>query len=137
MLSALRAWRHRDSHGCMWRAGGVPGVRRATRVQARLIIKGIQKPRPEFETVGACLIMLHDISDAGANFECWYVEFLEFDYKVHEALIRKGTHKQFMSNLRSSWVRMVLSLPIDSGGWGSPQITCSETLLSTWSQRAG
>ena len=59
----------------MWRAGGVPGVRRATRVQARLI-KGIQKPRPEFETVGACLIMLHGISDAGANFECWYVEFL-------------------------------------------------------------
>ena len=44
-------------------------------MQARLI-KGIQKPRPEFETVGACLIMLHGISDAGANFECWYVEFL-------------------------------------------------------------
>merc|ERR1712010_80948 len=56
-------------------ACGVLGVRRATRVQARLI-KGIQKPRPEFETVGACLIMLHGISDAGANFECWYVEFL-------------------------------------------------------------
>ena len=44
-------------------------------MQARLI-KGIQKPRPEFETVGACLIMLHGISDTGANFECWYVEFL-------------------------------------------------------------
>ena len=44
-------------------------------MQARLI-KGIQKPRPEFETVGACLIMIHGISDAGANFECWYVEFL-------------------------------------------------------------
>ena len=35
-------------------------------MQARLI-KGIQKPRPEFETVGACLIMLHGISDAGAT----------------------------------------------------------------------
>jgi len=39
-----------------------------------------------------------------------------FDCKVHDALIRKGTHKQFLSNLRSSWVRMVLNLPIDSGG---------------------
>ena len=44
-------------------------------MQARLI-KGIQKPRPEFETVGACLIMLHGISYTGANFECSYVEFL-------------------------------------------------------------
>ena len=56
-------------------ACGVLGVRKATRVQARRI-KGIQKPRPEFETVRACLIMLHGISDTGANFECWYVEFL-------------------------------------------------------------
>ena len=42
----------------------------------------------------------------------------QFDFKVHEALIRKGTHKQFLSSLRRCWVGMVLSLPIDSGGWG-------------------
>ena len=51
----------------------------------------------------------------------------QFDYKVHEALIRKGTHKQFLSNLRTSWVRMVLSLPIDSGGWGvTPNHLCRD-----------
>jgi hypothetical protein len=64
-----------------------------------------------------------------------------FDCKVHDALIRKGTHKQFLSNLRRTWVGMVLSLPIQAplilGVGVSPQITCSETLLSMWSQRAG
>ena len=43
-------------------------------MQARLI-KGIQKPRPEFETVGACLIMLHGISDAGANLSVGMLNF--------------------------------------------------------------
>ena len=43
---------------------------------------------------------------------------IQFDFKVHDALIRKGTHNQFMSLERSQWVRLVLSLPIDSGGFG-------------------
>ena len=69
--------------GCMWRAGGVPGVRMAS---MRTTCEHARQPRvcecrqdyqePEFETVGACLIMLHDISHSGANFECWYVECL-------------------------------------------------------------
>ena len=40
------------------------------------------------------------------------------DCKIHNALIRKGTHNQIMSNERTNWVEMVLSLPIDSGGFG-------------------
>ena len=44
---------------------------------------------------------------------------IQFDFKVHDALIRKGTHNQFMSFDRSQWVRMVLRLPIDSGGFGT------------------
>ena len=61
--------------GCMWRAGGVPGVRMAS---MRTTCEHARQPRvcecrqdyqePEFETVGACLIMIHGISDAGANF---------------------------------------------------------------------
>ena len=62
---------------------GVPGVRMAS---MRTTCEHARQPRvcecrqenqePEFETVGACLIMLHGISDTGANFEGWYVEFL-------------------------------------------------------------
>ena len=48
----------------------------------------------------------------------WSAQQHQFDYKVHDALIRKGTHNQFLSSERSRWVRMVLSLPIDSGGYG-------------------
>ena len=40
------------------------------------------------------------------------------DFKIHDAIIRKGTHNQLMSNERRLWVNMVLGLPIDSGGWG-------------------
>ena len=64
-------------------------------MQARLI-KGIQKPRPEFETVRACLIMLHGISDAGANFECWYVEFLGHQEQHLEFIDAAAAH---MTNL--------------------------------------
>ena len=40
------------------------------------------------------------------------------DFKIQDTLIRKGTHNEVMSNERSNWVQMVLSLPIDSGGFG-------------------
>ena len=57
-------------------------------MQARLI-KGIQKPRPEFETVGACLIMLHGISDADLFLDQVPLVFRIFDaaQKYHVPLL--------------------------------------------------
>ena len=74
-------------------------------MQARLI-KGIQKPRPEFETVGACLIMLHGISDAGANFECWYVEFLGHQEQHLEFIDAAAAHMSKVSYQRHSHPRI-------------------------------
>ena len=78
-----------------------------TRVQARLI-KGIQKPRPEFETVGACLIMLHGISDAGANFECWYVEFLGHQEQHLEFIDAAAAHMSAYDDNPRAQARAIL-----------------------------
>ena len=78
-------------------------------MQARLI-KGIQKPRPEFETVGACLIMLHGISDAGANFECWYVEFLGHQEQHLEFIDAAAAHMSAYDDNPRAQARAILRM---------------------------
>ena len=104
-------------------------------MQARLI-KGIQKPRPEFETVGACLIMLHGISDAGANFECWYVEFLGHQEQHLEFIDAAAAHMSAYDDNPRAQARAILRMDgADLRTRNEEELaTLSSKCLTTWTR---